>query len=103
MHLKNDLCDAVFMLNSHHLHLTSKHQISLGDVQSNYLLTTAENELGVVVAQGKSGTSQCSVRHDGKITKINMNSSAVCCVNTRWQKVAQGLTLNRALAEVLGN
>lgn len=30
-------------------------QISLGDVQSNYLLTTAENELGVVVAHSEAG------------------------------------------------
>ncbi|KAF6739157.1 Exosome complex component CSL4 [Oryzias melastigma] len=29
--------------------------ISLGDVQSNYLLTTAENELGVVVAHSDAG------------------------------------------------
>ncbi|CAB1344352.1 unnamed protein product, partial [Coregonus sp. 'balchen'] len=29
--------------------------ISLGDVQSNYLLTTAENELGVVVAHSEAG------------------------------------------------
>uniref|UniRef100_A0A1D5R2I6 Exosome component 1 n=1 Tax=Macaca mulatta TaxID=9544 RepID=A0A1D5R2I6_MACMU len=29
--------------------------ISLGDAQSNYLLTTAENELGVVVAHSESG------------------------------------------------
>ena len=33
-------------------------QISLGDVQSNYLLTTAENELGVVVAHSEAG-KQC--------------------------------------------
>lgn len=32
-------------------------QISLGDVQSNYLLTTAENELGVVVAHSEAGNS----------------------------------------------
>lgn len=38
------------------------HQISLGDVQSNYLLTTAENELGVVVAHSESGNSQCSIK-----------------------------------------
>lgn len=31
--------------------------ISLGDAQSNYLLTTAENELGVVVAHSESGES----------------------------------------------
>ncbi|XP_060497841.2 exosome complex component CSL4 isoform X1 [Panthera onca] len=31
--------------------------ISLGDAQSNYLLTTAENELGVVVAHSESGYS----------------------------------------------
>ncbi|XP_053518447.1 exosome complex component CSL4 isoform X2 [Artibeus jamaicensis] len=30
--------------------------ISLGDAQSNYLLTTAENELGVVVAHSESGS-----------------------------------------------
>lgn len=35
--------------------LDLRHQISLGDVQSNYLLTTAENELGVVVAHSESG------------------------------------------------
>lgn len=34
--------------------LTGAH-ISLGDVQSNYLLTTAENELGVVVAHSEAG------------------------------------------------
>uniref|UniRef100_A0A8C7ZA96 Exosome component 1 n=1 Tax=Oryzias sinensis TaxID=183150 RepID=A0A8C7ZA96_9TELE len=32
--------------------------ISLGDVQSNYLLTTAENELGVVVAHSDAGEPQ---------------------------------------------
>lgn len=35
-------------------------QISLGDVQSNYLLTTAENELGVVVAHSESGKDSTS-------------------------------------------
>lgn len=30
-------------------------QISLGDSQSNYLLTTAENELGVVAARSDAG------------------------------------------------
>lgn len=32
------------------------HQMSLGNVESSYLLTTAENELGVVVAHSESGT-----------------------------------------------
>nr|XP_033796140.1 exosome complex component CSL4 isoform X3 [Geotrypetes seraphini]XP_033796141.1 exosome complex component CSL4 isoform X3 [Geotrypetes seraphini]XP_033796142.1 exosome complex component CSL4 isoform X3 [Geotrypetes seraphini]XP_033796143.1 exosome complex component CSL4 isoform X3 [Geotrypetes seraphini] len=36
--------------------------ISLGDVQSNYLLTTAENELGVVVARSEAGKKKsCEV------------------------------------------
>lgn len=50
------------------------HQISLGDVQSNYLLTTAENELGVVVAHSESGDSFFSQR----------GFLVVPCVNTRW-------------------
>lgn len=33
-------------------------QISLGDAQSNYLLSTAENELGVVVARSEAGRDQ---------------------------------------------
>uniref|UniRef100_A0A8C7ZF40 Exosome component 1 n=1 Tax=Oryzias sinensis TaxID=183150 RepID=A0A8C7ZF40_9TELE len=37
---------------------TEKDKISLGDVQSNYLLTTAENELGVVVAHSDAGEPQ---------------------------------------------
>ncbi|XP_031667552.1 exosome complex component CSL4-like isoform X1 [Oncorhynchus kisutch] len=35
--------------------------ISLGDVQSNYLLTTAENELGVVVAHSEAGAQMVSI------------------------------------------
>lgn len=43
-------------------------QISLGDVQSNYLLTTAENELGVVVAHSESGKEafRCTAAYDCK-------------------------------------
>ncbi|XP_074089319.1 exosome complex component CSL4 isoform X3 [Macrotis lagotis] len=37
---------------------TEKDKISLGDAQSNYLLTTAENELGVVVAHSESAGVQ---------------------------------------------
>ncbi|EGV99283.1 RRP12-like protein [Cricetulus griseus] len=40
---------------------TEKDKISLGDAQSNYLLTTAENELGVVVAHSESGKSDLTV------------------------------------------
>ncbi|XP_063291383.1 exosome complex component CSL4 [Pelobates fuscus] len=35
--------------------------ISLGDAQSNYLLTTAENELGVVVAHSEAGASMVPI------------------------------------------
>ncbi|XP_016890652.1 exosome complex component CSL4 isoform X1 [Cynoglossus semilaevis] len=35
--------------------------ISLGDVQSNYLLTTAENELGVVVAHSEAGAQMIPI------------------------------------------
>ncbi|XP_075072019.1 exosome complex component CSL4 [Mixophyes fleayi] len=35
--------------------------ISLGDIQSNYLLTTAENELGVVVAHSDAGVSMTPI------------------------------------------
>ncbi|XP_052384084.1 exosome complex component CSL4 isoform X2 [Oncorhynchus keta] len=35
--------------------------ISLGDVQSNYLLTTAENELGVVVAHSEAGAQMVPI------------------------------------------
>lgn len=46
-------------------------QISLGDVQSNYLLTTAENELGVVVAHSEAGKCHCS----GKQSFCTLNGS----------------------------
>lgn len=48
-------CGANWKLVSLLLMLDRWRQISLGDVQSNYLLTTAENELGVVVAHSESG------------------------------------------------
>ncbi|XP_056386218.1 exosome complex component CSL4 isoform X2 [Hyla sarda] len=35
--------------------------ISLGDAQSNYLLTTAENELGVVVAHSEAGATMVPI------------------------------------------
>ncbi|KAM4636825.1 exosome complex component CSL4 [Discoglossus pictus] len=35
--------------------------ISLGDIQSNYLLTTAENELGVVVAHSEAGATMVPI------------------------------------------
>ncbi|CAN2390695.1 rRNA processing, partial [Pristimantis euphronides] len=35
--------------------------ISLGDAQSNYLLTTAENELGVVVARSEAGLTMVPI------------------------------------------
>uniref|UniRef100_A0A3Q3XM29 Exosome complex component N-terminal domain-containing protein n=1 Tax=Mola mola TaxID=94237 RepID=A0A3Q3XM29_MOLML len=53
--------------------------ISLGDVQSNYLLTTAENELGVVVAHSESGAQmipiswcemQCPRTHAKEFRKV---------------------------------
>uniref|UniRef100_A0A3P8T064 Exosome component 1 n=1 Tax=Amphiprion percula TaxID=161767 RepID=A0A3P8T064_AMPPE len=40
---------------------TEKDKISLGDVQSNYLLTTAENELGVVVAHSEAGAQMVPI------------------------------------------
>lgn len=46
------------------LSLDLRCQISLGDVQSNYLLTTAENELGVVVAHSEAGNCQDSIKQD---------------------------------------
>uniref|UniRef100_A0A8C8Z400 Exosome component 1 n=1 Tax=Prolemur simus TaxID=1328070 RepID=A0A8C8Z400_PROSS len=54
-------------------------QISLGDAQSNYLLTTAENELGVVVAHSESGVQmvpiswcemQCPKTHIKEFRKV---------------------------------
>ncbi|XP_040848307.1 exosome complex component CSL4 isoform X3 [Ochotona curzoniae] len=53
--------------------------ISLGDAQSNYLLTTAENELGVVVAHSESGVQmvpiswcemQCPRTHTKEFRKV---------------------------------
>uniref|UniRef100_A0A3P9BHC7 Exosome component 1 n=1 Tax=Maylandia zebra TaxID=106582 RepID=A0A3P9BHC7_9CICH len=53
--------------------------ISLGDVQSNYLLTTAENELGVVVAHSEAGAQmvpiswcemQCPLTHAKEFRKV---------------------------------
>ncbi|PNJ86840.1 EXOSC1 isoform 3 [Pongo abelii] len=53
--------------------------ISLGDTQSNYLLTTAENELGVVVAHSESGIQmvpiswcemQCPKTHTKEFRKV---------------------------------
>ncbi|XP_041271285.1 exosome complex component CSL4 isoform X2 [Onychostruthus taczanowskii] len=51
--------------------------ISLGDAQSNYLLSTAENELGVVVARSEagrgrtgSGLKQCSSLPQGQLMKL---------------------------------
>ncbi|KAE8590620.1 hypothetical protein XENTR_v10018133 [Xenopus tropicalis] len=35
--------------------------ISLGDIQSNYLLSTAENELGVVVAHSEAGATMVPI------------------------------------------
>ncbi|ERE79645.1 exosome complex component CSL4-like isoform 2 [Cricetulus griseus] len=54
-------------------------KISLGDAQSNYLLTTAENELGVVVAHSESGVQmvpiswcemQCPKTHTKEFRKV---------------------------------
>ncbi|KAI1887020.1 hypothetical protein AGOR_G00201740 [Albula goreensis] len=56
--------------------------ISLGDVQSNYLLTTAENELGVVVAHSEAGVQmvpiswcemQCPRTHAKEFRKVARN------------------------------
>ncbi|XP_062927443.1 exosome complex component CSL4 isoform X1 [Mobula hypostoma] len=53
--------------------------ISLGDAQSNYLLTTAENELGVVVAHSEAGAQmvpiswcemQCPKSHGKEFRKV---------------------------------
>ncbi|XP_070801561.1 exosome complex component CSL4 isoform X1 [Pituophis catenifer annectens] len=53
--------------------------ISLGDAQSNYLLTTAENELGVVVAHSEAGLQmvpiswcemQCPSTHGKELRKV---------------------------------
>lgn len=53
--------------------------ISLGDPQSNYLLTTAENELGVLVAHSESGVqmvlinwceTQCHKTHTKEFWKV---------------------------------
>uniref|UniRef100_A0A8C6ZIN3 Exosome component 1 n=1 Tax=Nothoprocta perdicaria TaxID=30464 RepID=A0A8C6ZIN3_NOTPE len=41
--------------------LTRVPQISLGDAQSNYLLSTAENELGVVVARSEAGVQMVPI------------------------------------------
>ncbi|XP_011245615.1 exosome complex component CSL4 isoform X2 [Mus musculus] len=58
---------------------TEKDKISLGDAQSNYLLTTAENELGVVVAHSESGVQmvpiswcemQCPKTHTKEFRKV---------------------------------
>ncbi|XP_048407159.1 exosome complex component CSL4 isoform X1 [Stegostoma tigrinum] len=54
-------------------------KISLGDAQSNYLLTTAENELGVVVAHSEAGEQmvpiswcemQCPKSHGKEFRKV---------------------------------
>ncbi|XP_032047394.1 exosome complex component CSL4 isoform X4 [Aythya fuligula] len=53
--------------------------ISLGDAQSNYLLSTAENELGVVVARSEAGVQmvpiswcemQCPQTHTKDFRKV---------------------------------
>ncbi|XP_075773871.1 exosome complex component CSL4 [Pelodiscus sinensis] len=53
--------------------------ISLGDMQSNYLLSTAENELGVVVAHSEAGAQmvpiswcemQCPKTHSKELRKV---------------------------------
>uniref|UniRef100_A0A8D0H5C1 Exosome complex component CSL4 n=1 Tax=Sphenodon punctatus TaxID=8508 RepID=A0A8D0H5C1_SPHPU len=53
--------------------------ISLGDAQSNYLLSTAENELGVVVAHSEAGAQmvpvswcemQCPRTHTKELRKV---------------------------------
>ncbi|XP_052033349.1 exosome complex component CSL4-like [Apodemus sylvaticus] len=53
--------------------------ISIGDAQSNYLLTTCENELGVVVAHSESGVQmvpiswcemKCPKTHTKKFLKV---------------------------------
>ncbi|XP_050754980.1 exosome complex component CSL4 isoform X3 [Gymnogyps californianus] len=53
--------------------------ISLGDAQSNYLLSTAENELGVVVAHSEAGVQmvpiswcemQCPQTHTKDFRKV---------------------------------
>ncbi|XP_062352187.1 exosome complex component CSL4 isoform X5 [Cinclus cinclus] len=53
--------------------------ISLGDAQSNYLLSTAENELGVVVARSEAGVQmvpiswcemQCPRTHTKEFRKV---------------------------------
>ncbi|KPP68610.1 exosome complex component CSL4-like [Scleropages formosus] len=58
---------------------TIRSHISLGDVQSNYLLTTAENELGVVVAHSEAGVQmvpiswcemQCPRTHAKEFRKV---------------------------------
>ncbi|XP_032081738.1 exosome complex component CSL4 isoform X2 [Thamnophis elegans] len=58
---------------------TEKDKISLGDAQSNYLLTTAENELGVVVAHSEAGLQmvpiswcemQCPSTHGKELRKV---------------------------------
>ncbi|XP_072095103.1 exosome complex component CSL4 isoform X3 [Mobula birostris] len=58
---------------------TEKDKISLGDAQSNYLLTTAENELGVVVAHSEAGAQmvpiswcemQCPKSHGKEFRKV---------------------------------
>uniref|UniRef100_A0A803TZ16 Exosome component 1 n=1 Tax=Anolis carolinensis TaxID=28377 RepID=A0A803TZ16_ANOCA len=58
---------------------TEKDKISLGDAQSNYLLTTAENELGVVVAHSEAGVQmvpiswcemQCPSTHGKELRKV---------------------------------
>ncbi|NWR33049.1 EXOS1 protein, partial [Tachuris rubrigastra] len=54
-------------------------KISLGDAQSNYLLSTAENELGVVVARSEAGVQmvpiswcemQCPRTHTKEFRKV---------------------------------
>uniref|UniRef100_A0A669PS48 Exosome component 1 n=1 Tax=Phasianus colchicus TaxID=9054 RepID=A0A669PS48_PHACC len=58
---------------------TEKDKISLGDAQSNYLLSTAENELGVVVARSEAGVQmvpiswcemQCPQTHTKDFRKV---------------------------------
>uniref|UniRef100_A0A8C0IUR8 Exosome component 1 n=1 Tax=Chelonoidis abingdonii TaxID=106734 RepID=A0A8C0IUR8_CHEAB len=58
---------------------TEKDKISLGDMQSNYVLSTAENELGVVVAHSEAGAQmvpiswcemQCPRTHSKELRKV---------------------------------
>jgi len=69
------MCTNVYKISDHIVQLT------LGDALS-YVLTTAENELGVVVAISSSGNSFYSYRLDHFICTMQHSETVQCKKNT---------------------